>query len=524
MKDHHIFNLYTLILTMTNLNNSELQPLLKSGNPSESLTVNNTQTIAKLEPFDQPVILRQPRFWSRAIAWSLMGVTSIVVIWASVAQIDEAVPAQGKLEPEGTVTEVQAPVGGVIKEVLVKEGQKVKKGQVLVKLDSAAAKAQLGSLSKVKISLSQENSFYRSILQGSPTPDIVDLPPERISLTRNREGLEAENRLYNSQLTGTGGAALTYDQQLRLQAIQSESSSRINAAVLEVNQLQRQLEQAQSQLISAQAQLPEDQKILQDLEPLLAEGGIQRVQVVRQRQQVYTRQLDVQRFRQDMQRLQAAIAQASARVQNTVSLSQTDVLSRMSENSKRIAEIDSQITKIILDNDKRLAETESQIIQAQQTLNYQDITAPVAGTIFDLKAALGHVMSNANATTPVFKIVPDEALIAKVFITNKDIGFVREGMPVDVRVDSFPFSEFGDVKGTLISVGSDALPPDQIYNFYRFPAKIRMDRQNLMVNGREISLQSGMSVSGNIKLRKRSVISIFSDLFSTKVDSLQNVR
>jgi hemolysin D len=196
----------------------------------------------------------------------------------------------------------------------------------------------------------------------------------------------------------------------------------------------------------------------------------------------------------------------------------------MSENSKRIAEIDSQITKIILDNDKRLAETDSQIIQAQQTLTYQDITAPIAGTVFDLKAALGYVTSSANAATPVFKIVPDEALIAKVYITNKDIGFVREGMPVDVRVDSFPFSEFGDVKGTLVSVGSDALPPDQIYNFYRFPAKIKMDRQNLVVNGREISLQSGMSVSGNIKLRKRSVISIFSDLFSTKVDSLQNVR
>jgi hemolysin D len=214
---------------MTSPKDSEPQPLLKSGDPSQSLTVSNTQSIATLEPFDQPVILRQPRFWSRAIAWSLMGVTSIVVIWASVAQIDEAVPAQGKLEPEGTVTEVQAPVGGVIKEVLVKDGQKVKKGEVLVRLDSAAVKAQLGSLAKVKTALTQETNFYRSVLQGLPTPDTADLPPERLSLTRNREGLEAENRLYNAQLSGTGGDGLAYDQQLRLQAIRSESSSRINA-------------------------------------------------------------------------------------------------------------------------------------------------------------------------------------------------------------------------------------------------------------------------------------------------------
>jgi len=510
---------------MTSPNDSE-QPVLKSSNPSQLLTVSNKSeiTTAQLEPFDQPVILRQPRFWSRAIAWALMGISTAVVVWASVAQIDEAVPAQGKLEPEGTVTEVQAPVGGVIKEVLVKDGQKVKKGEILVRLDSEAANAQLASLSKVQTALTEENNFYRSVLQGIPYSGATALPPERLTLTKNREGLLAENQLYIAQLSGSNGGALSYEQQLRLQAIQSEANSRINAAQLEVNQLQRQLEQAQSQLVTAQAQLPEDQKILQDLEPLLAEGGIQRVQVTRQRQQVFTRQLDVQRFRQEAQRLQAAIAQASARVQNTVALSQTDVLSRMSENDKRIAEIDSQLTKIILDNDKRLAETTSQIIQAQQTIRYQDITAPIAGTVFDLKAALGYVTSTANAATPVFKIVPNDALVAKVYITNKDIGFVREGMPVDVRVDSFPFSEFGDVKGTLISVGSDALPPDQIYNYYRFPAKIKMDRQNLLVNGREISLQSGMSVSGNIKLRKRSVMSIFSDLFSTKVDSLQNVR
>jgi len=116
---------------MTSPNDSEQIPLLRSTDNSQSLTVSNKSEITtpnNLEPFDQPVILRQPRFWSRAIAWALMGITGAVVIWASVAQIDEAVPAQGKLEPEGNVTEVQAPSGGVIKEVLVKDGQQVKKG------------------------------------------------------------------------------------------------------------------------------------------------------------------------------------------------------------------------------------------------------------------------------------------------------------------------------------------------------------------------------------------------------------
>ncbi len=500
------------------------QPILNS---SQSLTVSSKPEISApvhLEPFDQPVILRQPRFWSRLIAWSLMGVTSTVVIWASFAQIDEAIPAQGKLEPEGAVSEVQAPVGGVIQEVLVKEGEKVKKGQILIRLDSKAAHAQLESLNKVQKALNQENAFYRAVLQGLPYADNASLPPERLSLAKNREGLVAENQLYAAQLSGAGAGRLSYAQQLRLQAIQSESSSRINAAELEVNQLQRQLDQAQAQLESAKEQLPVEQKLYDDLVPLLAEGGVQRVQVIRQQQQVFTRQLDVRRFGQETKRLRALISQATSRVQNTVSLSQTDLLSRMADNDKRVAEIDSQLTRVILDNNKRITETASQIAQAEQTMLYQDITAPISGTVFDLKAGLGYVTSGANAANIVFKIVPDDVLIAKVFITNKDIGFVREKLEVDVRIDSFPFSEFGDVKGTLISIGSDALPPDQIYNYYRFPAKIKMDRQKLLVNGRELTLQSGMSVSGNIKLRKRSVLSIFADQFSNKVDSIKNVR
>jgi len=98
-------------------------------------------------------------------------------------------------------------------------------------------------------------------------------------------------------------------------------------------------------------------------------------------------------------------------------------------------------------------------------------------------------------------------------------------MTVDVRIDSFPFSEYGDIQGELISIGSDALPPDETYDFFRFPAKIRLDDQVLQVNDREIPLQSGMSVSTNIKLREdRRVISLLLERFTKEVETLKNVR
>jgi HlyD family secretion protein len=98
-------------------------------------------------------------------------------------------------------------------------------------------------------------------------------------------------------------------------------------------------------------------------------------------------------------------------------------------------------------------------------------------------------------------------------------------MKADVRIDSFPFSEFGDIKGELIDIGSDALPPDENYKFYRFPARIRLDKQYLDIRDKRISLQSGMSLSANIKVREeRTVISLFTELFTNQVESLKGVR
>ncbi|HYF05545.1 MAG TPA: hemolysin D, partial [Patescibacteria group bacterium] len=85
-------------------------------------------------------------------------------------------------------------------------------------------------------------------------------------------------------------------------------------------------------------------------------------------------------------------------------------------------------------------------------------------------------------------------------------------------------SEFGDIKGRLVSIGSDALPPDQVNPYYRFPATVRLESQSLNIKGRPVTLQSGMSMSVNIKVRSRTIMSIFTDSFTQQVDGLQNVR
>ena len=99
-----------------------------------------------------------------------------------------------------------------------------------------------------------------------------------------------------------------------------------------------------------------------------------------------------------------------------------------------------------------------------------------------------------NADQNVLKLVPANRLQAKVEISDRDIGFVRVGLPVSVSVDSFPSGEFGYIRGILTKLGSDALPPDQQSQIYRFPATVN-EEQTVLSGEQTLNLQSGMGVS-----------------------------
>lgn len=531
---------------------------------------------------DQAIILRQSSALSKGIVWTIVGVTTAAVVWASLATMEEVIPATGQLKPLDTVKEVQAPVNGVVQEVLVKDNDEVKKGQTLVILDSTSSAADLLSAQRIKQSTIQENEFYRALLQdGLSESELaiavirLKLPWQVATLAQNRATLVTENQFYQVLLgNNTVPANLSPDKMARLRIARFELSTRMTAANMEIKQLEKQLLQANAQLISGKTQLIDDQKIFADLrnrneqslveaqkslkieqqilgsvQPLLEEGALAKMQIEKQqqsvndryqrmieqringsveydkqRQQVQTRLAEINRLEQEKSRLENLIEQATARFVNTNAITSKEVYDRMADNTKKISDIDSQLTRIMVDNEKKLNELNSQISRAQVTLKYQEIKSPVNGIVFDLKATPGYV-TPPNQTVPLLKIIPNDNLIAQVDITNKDIGFVRQGMIADVRIDSFPYSEFGDIKGTVLSVGSDALPPDEAHKFYRFPTRIKLDHQFLKTEDRKITLQSGMSVTANIKIReKRTVMSLFTDLFTKKIESLETVR
>ncbi len=592
---------------------------LKAVNRSSPLRLRDEAGALTSTDTGQSVIFQQSQVWSRAIAWGIMGLIVAGIGWAAVARIDEAITADGKLEPLDDAKKIQAPIGGVVKQIYVKNGDQVKTGDLLLRLESTVPESQLIALNSTKASLEAENRFYRSQMSPGAAGDVntasLQIKPEVLALTKSRNALIAENLLYRSEMGGGYDKSLTPDQQSRSQSDANELNTRLSAGKLEIGQVQKQISEnrvrrqgsvnqldgiranissitaeianGREGLVTALGQVDQqisqnkskisatrktliiNQAILKDIIPAGAAGAVASAQIKRQEQEVISRQsdleqqikeqdrllleknrlaatgkADVQRQQQRIQeqqqlikqreseirqvdeeyaRFQLSASQGVVKLKNSLAVNRKDLFAKVADNDKRIAEIDSQLNKSIVENEKKITETVNQLIQAQQSMKYQEIRSPVDGEVFELKAYKDGVVSN-NSPEALVQVVPNKDLVAKVFITNKDIGFVKVGQVVDVRIDTFNFSEFGDVKGTVEWIGSDALPPDQVYPFARFPAKIKISAQTLVVKGEIKKLKPGSSVKANIKLRDRTVMSIFTDMFSKQSDGIKNLR
>ena len=350
-------------------------------------------------------------FWSRIFLYILVLLSAAFGIWISVASIGQVVPAQGKLVPAGNAHEVQAPVQGVISEVLVKNGDSVKKGQILMRMNQEVAQAEMQGLEKQKAAILQDLSALEQ--KKAQKSGLEKQIPGAVNLVQiKKEGFDHYNQV-------SGGVVSQVE-------ILDRKADWVNA--------QRNLDQLKSDF---------------------------------------------------------------ARV---------------------CSELDQQEHEIT----RRLAEIDSNRAASQEKLGYHEIKAPMDGVIFDLsKKSPGTVVTPKDK---LFDIIPGEDLVAEVFLTNKDIGFIHEGLPAVVRVDTFPFREFGEVKGSLSYLAADALPPNEEFKYPRFPAKIKLDRQHLSHDGEKLSLKSGMAVTVNIQVRSRTLLSILTDEFSKPFDSLETVR
>ena len=307
--------------------------------------------------------LRPSTSWSRRLIWSLVGLAGFGIVWASFAKIDETVQATGKLEPKGVTKEVKAPLGGVIREILIKDGEQVNKDQVLLILDTEAAKAKLKALEEVRSRVAADLALSKAQLGETIALD---------DLNANQAG--------------------------KLSALRAELDSRVKAARFGVEQSRENLISAREQLNAKQQALEIREQVVKDITPLKEVGALARSTYLKELQDLLLLRGEVESLKASEKRARAALSEAQQKLANTQALTRIDFSTKVEESLKQLAELDNQISETRL------------------TLKYQKIKAPVTGVVFDLKpTAPGYVVSG-NVPEPVLKIVPSDHHIARIFL------------------------------------------------------------------------------------------------------------
>ena len=259
-------------------------------------------------------------------------------------------------------------------------------------------------------------------------------------------------------------------------------------------------------------------------------------------QQLALKEIELQRFLEGNTTEQGVLTQNLA-LENEI-LSRLDTLRREGATAElqflqqrnKVQEVTGQIERTKADRlrqdavleqgvrqlQSELTELRSKLAELNINIRYQKIKAPENGIIFELKPkSRGFV---AQSSEPMMKIVPFDKLVARVEIPSREIGFVSVGKAVDISIDSFPASDYGVLVGSVKSIGSDALPPDQLKQEYRYPADIKLNSQELKLkDGGHLPLQVGMSLTANIKLRKVTYLQLLLGEFQDKTKSLQRL-
>ena len=372
---------------------------------------NSSIVVSSLNP--QEVQLRPAPVWSRALAWTIISTASFGFIFAVFAKIDEVVLAPGELQPLGAERPVKAPFAGVIKDIVVKEGQKVIAGDTLLKFDADVSRKRKETLeTQIKLEMKRFEEESRAV--------------------------KARKRGVVERLKGIN------------RSLKTESS------------------------------------IYENILPLAEIGAMQQTEVLRQRNKV--EQLD----------------------------------SEVQQTGADLEEVEAQLNKLEQESLREISDLERQLVEVEDTIIKEKLSAPVSGIVFGMVPSSAGYAASAGET--LVKVGPGGAIEAKIYITNKDVGFIKTGMKAQIRVDAFPYTQFGSITGALKSVGTLPLEPDQQNPMPRFPAYVKIDKEYLEKDGEKYNVSAGQSVQVNLILRDKRVISLLTDAVQKAIDSLTRIR
>ena len=196
--------------------------------------------------------------------------------------------------------------------------------------------------------------------------------------------------------------------------------------------------------------------------------------------------------------------------------------SEVAQSQADLEEVEAQLLKLEQQSLREISDLERQLVEVGDIITKERLDAPVAGIIYGMVPSSPGYAATAGET--LVKVVPGGEIEAKVFVTNRDVGFLESGMKAQVRVDAFPYTQFGSIPGSLKTVGTLPVEPDQQNPVPRFPAYVKLDREYLTKGDDQYEVRAGQSVQVNLVLRDKRVISLLTDAVQKALDSLTRIR
>lgn len=472
---------------------------------------------------ERAIILKRPIFWSYIFASLVVGVGIGAGVWAAHARFDQTVAAKGNLEIQGAAKEIKTPTNGVIEKVHVRDGHEVEPDQPVAIFKATASKAEIDSLKKEKEALIRENQIHEDALRGgnlASEPNSPSLPHLRVELVNETRYYQA--LVTDENLKSDAGNELHANRQRLLAAATPELHSRASTARMKIQDLEKQQIQVKERLATTQRLLALNQDILKRLTQASSDVSVPQEQVQRQKQEVSNNQAAADKLKNEQQRIAKEIAQSKEELQNTLSLSTQDVLAKVSQNEQRIAQIDSQLKQALLENQKQIAAIDAKLSKLVQPQT-QPLKAPIEGVVFAVQQQPTPGFAT-RANQALLTVLPKDSAVASVFLPSQEIGHIKKGMDVEVKVASFPKNELGTVKGELTWVGSQVVPPAPGRPYHAVPARIQLERPYLEVKGNRVRLQSGMPVGCEIVVPdKLTVWDILRDKWQEKTKTVKTL-
>lgn len=403
----------------------------------------------------------------RIIQWTIMLFAALALAWACFGEIEVVATARGKVVASGKSKTIQPSEVAVVKAIRVYDGQSVKAGDVLVELDTSASGADVkrfkSDLMAAQVDSARASALLESIRSGKEPGSLAGYMLEAEPLQ-----VQAAQRWLQGQYLEMRG-----------------SLDQIDA---EVEQRKAEIQSAQAIVASLQQTLPITRRLADDYKELLDQQYVPRHAYLEKQQALLDQNRDMAVQQAKVIELKASRKEAEQRRQNIFAQTRRAMLDLQQQSQQKAASLSQEL------------------IKAEQRDHLMSLTAPVDGTVQQL--AIHTIGGVVTAAQPLMVVVPsDQPVEVEAMLENKDIGFVREGQQVTVKVETFTFTKYGTVEGEVISVSNDAIEDEKRGPIYS--TRVRLLRDFISVHDKKVALSPGMSVTVEIKTDRRKVIDYF---------------